>query len=122
MANAGQEIFIAEDPGIGKIYLLNVKEKEVNQECLKEKIKNVIYCIDNEKIAPYKVEIWEAHPLVQDALKAKSVRIERSGSSRNVLIPLKSKGKVIILYQDKFYAMYAATSDKLNMNFEECIK
>lgn len=125
MVNAGQEIFIAEDPAIGKIYLLNVKGKEINQECLKEKIKNIAYYIDNKQIIPYKVEIWPDHPLVQGMLKDKAIRVERSGLARNILIPFESKVRKLILYKDKddrSYAMYSIASDKLDINIKECIK
>ena len=101
-----------------KISVLNMDGKYINKDCLAQKVKEVLSKVDDGKIVPYRVKIWQDHTLVKEALRGVTVRIERENGKQNILFPVKDHGSKIILYDHDKYVLYGIEGGKIH--FEEC--
>lgn len=124
MACEGRDNTMMEEGDIGKIHSLNIDSKNGNKQCILEKVKVMISYIDNQQIAPFKVEIWKGHSLVEETLKQEVIKIERPAPKDHILFPIQYKGQRIILYNDKkqSYAMYGIISKDQEIDFSKCFK
>jgi len=117
---AAEKVFIIGDPAVGRVYVLNINERNIDRQCLLEKVKTIINYIDTEQVIRSEEKIWRQSPIFRQAVSSQTIKIERGEDS--IYIPIAFKGDRIIVYQNESYSLLGVISKDKNVDFDECLK
>ena len=109
------------------VRLLNVtRDVSIDTEAMKKAADQIAALLHDEKLVPTRVEISADHPVVREALTARTMEIAIAGTPPIlVLVPLSHDGNRIILKQghapDENYALFALPPDA-GVNLKACFR
>ena len=108
------------------IRVLNVPPESVEIVAVKTVAKKIMDLFDQGKLVPTRVEIFDDHPIVKDALAEKTIQIDLAkGKAVTILAPISHNGNRIIVKKNsagtETYTLYSLPSDS-GVDLKDCLK
>lgn len=118
----GSQVIPPIKTSFGSIHIKNTKSSKIKEECLIKEITALLSDIDENKIDPYRNQVFKEHSLVEDITKNAHIEINRNKKNRNVLIPIDIKSLKIVLYKNNAYTLYGLHNKTFQLNLEKCFQ